>query len=113
AFGTQTLGSVIRPASFCGIVGYKPSFGVIPTKGVRPVAASLDTVGLFARSVRDAALFARAVAGRPDLTDPPPAPAPPRIGMCRTHEWHEARDEVRTAMEEAARALAEAGADVQ
>ncbi len=58
AFGTQTAGSVIRPASFCGVVGYKPSFGMIARAGVKPLADSLDTVGVLARNVADAAFFA-------------------------------------------------------
>lgn len=57
AFGTQTNGSVIRPASFCGVVGFKPSFGAIPRAGVLTCSPSLDTVGVFARSVEDASLI--------------------------------------------------------
>lgn len=56
ATGTQTVGSVIRPAAFCGVVGYKPSYGKIPTEGVHPLAKTLDHVGFFARRVEDAAL---------------------------------------------------------
>ena len=63
AFGTQTGGSIIRPASFCGIVGYKPSLGVINRTGVKPLADSFDTVGLFARSVADVALVSAVLAG--------------------------------------------------
>src|SRR5207237_3858617 len=54
AIGTQTLGSVIRPAAYCGVVGYKPSFGAISRTGIHPFSATLDTVGVFARSVADA-----------------------------------------------------------
>jgi len=53
AIGTQTVGSVIRPAAYCGVVGYKPSYRAVPTEGVHPLAASLDHVGFFARSVED------------------------------------------------------------
>lgn len=67
AFGTQTAGSVIRPASYCGCVGYKPTFGLIDRTGVRPFADSLDTVGVFARTVEDAAFFAAVLSGRPKL----------------------------------------------
>ncbi|MEX5729590.1 Asp-tRNA(Asn)/Glu-tRNA(Gln) amidotransferase A subunit family amidase [Rhodovulum iodosum] len=63
ALGTQTSGSVIRPASFCGVVGYKPSFDLIETGGVAPLSRSLDTVGVFARSVPDAALAVEALTG--------------------------------------------------
>jgi Asp-tRNA(Asn)/Glu-tRNA(Gln) amidotransferase A subunit family amidase len=64
ALGTQTAGSTIRPASYCGIVGFKPSFGLLPTPGLRCFSWSLDTVGLFARNVRDVALLAQALSGQ-------------------------------------------------
>ena len=63
AFGTQTGGSIIRPASYCGVVGYKPSFDTINPTGVKPLAGSFDTVGLFARSVDDCALVVGVLAG--------------------------------------------------
>ena len=63
AFGTQTGGSIIRPASYCGVVGYKPSFNTINPTGVKPLAGSFDTVGLFARSVDDCALVVGVLAG--------------------------------------------------
>ena len=64
AIGTQTLGSVIRPAAFCGVVGYKPSFGAISRTGIHPFAPTLDTVGVFARSVADAAWFGACLMGQ-------------------------------------------------
>jgi Asp-tRNA(Asn)/Glu-tRNA(Gln) amidotransferase A subunit family amidase len=73
ALGTQTAGSVIRPAAFCGVVGYKPSFGMIPRTGVLPVSADLDTVGAFAATIEGAALFAEALQGH-DPQDPDTAP---------------------------------------
>jgi Asp-tRNA(Asn)/Glu-tRNA(Gln) amidotransferase A subunit family amidase len=63
AIGTQTLGSVIRPAAFCGVVGYKPSFGAISRTGIHPFSGTLDTVGVFARSVGDAAWFGACLMG--------------------------------------------------
>src|SRR5690348_90205 len=69
AFGTQTAGSILRPAAFCGVVGYKPSFGTIPRAGVKMQCDSLDTVGTMARDIADAAFFAGVVAGRPELRD--------------------------------------------
>ncbi len=63
AIGTQTLGSVIRPAAFCGVVGYKPSFGAISRDGVFPFSKTLDHVGVFARSVEDAAWFGACLMG--------------------------------------------------
>src|SRR5258708_8701437 len=77
AFGTQTGGSVIRPASFSGIVGYKPSFGMINRRGVFPAADSLDTVGLLARTIQHVDLLP------PHLLSPQPLPphalAPPPL----------------------------------
>ena len=79
AVGTQTGGSVIRPAAFCGVVGFKPSFGAIPRTGVLAQSPSLDTVGVFARSVADAALVAEALYGHDpgDRGDRPGAAAAP------------------------------------
>lgn len=76
AIGTQTGGSVIRPAAFCGIAGFKPSFGAIPRTGILPQSASLDTVGVFARDAEDCALLAEVLFGH-DPADPATAPAPP------------------------------------
>src|SRR3974377_855939 len=67
ALGTQTAGSVIRPAAYCGCVGDKPGFGLINRAGVKPLADSLDTIGVFARTVEDAAFFAGALSERPAL----------------------------------------------
>ncbi len=87
AIGTQTAGSVIRPASFCGVVGYKPSFGLIDRSGVKPFADCLDTVGVFARSAGDAALFAGAMAGWPAMTAVPEARPPGRVRLLRAPHW--------------------------
>src|SRR5438094_3458359 len=64
AFGTQTAGSVIRPGAYCGCIAYKPSFGLINRAGVKPLADNLDTIGVFARSVADAAFFAGVLSER-------------------------------------------------
>jgi Asp-tRNA(Asn)/Glu-tRNA(Gln) amidotransferase A subunit family amidase len=111
AFGTQTVGSIIRPASYCGVVGYKPSFGTLSRAGVKPLAESLDTVGAIARTVEDAALFVGALTARPELLSLQEVPRL-RIGMCRTHDWNQTRPEVGQAMEAAARTLSAAGAGV-
>ena len=93
AYGTQTAGSVIRPAAYCGVVGYKPSYGMINRFGMKLMSESLDTVGVMARSVADCALFAGIVAGR-DLGDPDTRPArTPRIGICRSPAWDKALPE--------------------
>ncbi len=112
AIGTQTGGSTIRPASFCGIVGYKPSFGQINRSGVKSVAESFDTLGLFARSVPDVALVAAAIAGWP-TPKRSSASTPPRIGVCRTDYWDEAEDSAKAAVTEAAQRFGSAGADVR
>ena len=84
AFGTQTGGSTIRPAAFCGIVGYKPSFGTINRAGLKALAESLDTIGILARTVEDCALLAHAVSARPVPDFAAEAIRPPRVGLCRT-----------------------------
>ncbi len=79
AIGTQTGGSVIRPASFCGIVGFKPSFGMIPRTGILTQSPFLDTVGVFAKTVEDCALLAEVLTGH-DPADAATAPVPtPRL----------------------------------
>lgn len=92
AFGTQTSGSIIRPASFCGVVGFKPSFDLVETGGVAPLSRSLDTVGVFARSVPDAALFVEALTGL-DL-QPDASAAPPKLPVYRSPVWNEAEPEL-------------------
>ncbi|HZD26640.1 MAG TPA: amidase [Alphaproteobacteria bacterium] len=110
AFGTQTAGSVLRPASFCGVVGYKASHMGLPLAGVKALARSLDALGVFARSVADVALMRAALAGAPER--PEEIAAPPRIGLCRTYEWERADDCSRRAVEASAEALARHGATV-
>jgi Asp-tRNA(Asn)/Glu-tRNA(Gln) amidotransferase A subunit family amidase len=112
AFGSQTAGSVIRPAAYCGVVGYKPSFGLISRVGVKALSDSLDTVGILARAVPDAALLAAAVTGRTELLVDKPVTTLPRVGICRTYEWRQAQPETVSALEEAARKLSAAGVRV-
>jgi len=112
AYGTQTAGSVIRPAAYCGVVGYKPSFGTISRSGTKVMSDSLDTVGVLARSVADCALLAGTVSGR-DLGDPEVRPAAaPRIGLCRSPSWNLAALETRALFEGIAATLRRAGASV-
>ena len=112
AFGTQTGGSLIRPASYCGIVGYKPTFDFISTAGVKALSASLDTVGVYGRTVPDAALIGRALIGFAPLDfDSKPA-AVPRIGLYRTPQWPLAEPSMASALEGCAVRLARAGATV-
>jgi Asp-tRNA(Asn)/Glu-tRNA(Gln) amidotransferase A subunit family amidase len=104
AIGSQTNGSVIRPAGFCGVVGFKPSHGMIPRSGALALSRALDHVGVFARSVEDAALLAETMYGF-DAEDPdtraiakPPLvvtakskpPLPPRFAFVKTAAWEKA-----------------------
>jgi amidase len=108
AFATQTTGSIVRPAAFCGVVGYKPSHGTLPCIGVKAISESFDTVGVIARTVEDAALVVGELAGRP--LAPPPEPDAPRLGICLTHEWPAAQPETVALFEHLPRLLAGAGA---
>ena len=121
AIGTQTNGSVIRPASFCGVVGFKPSFGLISRTGILPLAPPLDTVGVFARTIEDAALLTDAIAGGeegdPDstfaaaprlletaLSKPP---VKPDFAFVRSPAWDKAAAETKEGFEELAGVLGE------
>jgi len=111
AFGTQTIGSVIRPAAYCGVVGYKPSFGLLPRIGVKAISECLDTVGCFTRNVADAAFFVGALARRPLAigTEEPT----PRIGLCLTAQWPHAQPETQALFAGLGARLSSAGADVR
>lgn len=115
AIGTQTGGSVIRPAAFCGVTGYKPSFRLLPTTGMKHFAPSLDTVGLFAAGVEDVALFAALLTGR-DLAasanEQPLDPSGIRVGLYRCGQLETADPEMRAALGKAADKAADAGFDV-
>jgi Asp-tRNA(Asn)/Glu-tRNA(Gln) amidotransferase A subunit family amidase len=112
AIGTQTGGSVIRPAAYCGVVGFKPSFGLFPPAGMRINTEALDTVGIMARSVGDIALFRAAMMAIP--YEPPTMPdTAPRLGLCRGPHWDEAQPEGRAVLEAAADRLASAGAVIR
>jgi Asp-tRNA(Asn)/Glu-tRNA(Gln) amidotransferase A subunit family amidase len=111
AFGTQTAGSVIRPASFCGVAGFKPSYRLIPLVGVKDVSWHLDTGGVFGAGVADVAFVAAVVTGR-DLRVDRATPSTPRIALVRTQLWNEASAAMQGAIETAARSAATAGAKV-
>ncbi len=83
AIGTQTGGSVIRPAAYCGIAAIKPSYALLPTVGVKPFSWSLDTLGLMAASADDAGLALAAITGRQDLDAPAASLRGLRIGIHR------------------------------
>ena len=125
ALGSQTVGSVLRPAAYNGVVGFKPTFGRVSRYGVVPVSWNLDTVGWLVRSVEDAALLLQVMSG-PDVNDPvsshepvgdylsaivePPAP---RIGMLRRYFYEGADAETRRHIDAVAEQLAQAGAEIE
>ena len=112
ALGTQTTGSTIRPAAFCGVVGYRPTWGDLRLSGVMEASGSLDTLGLFARSIEDCALLRDVLLG----VEPKPLPAEvpkPRIGFCRTPMWEHAEASTQRLLEDAAARLVRAGAAVK
>jgi len=115
ATGTQTAGSINRPASYCGVIGYKPTFGTFPRDGVKLLAHSLDTVGLFARSIADLRLAARALApGDPAFGAPPdPVRDAPRLALMRTPNWPRVEPAAQAAIEGVAITAADAGAHVE
>jgi len=113
AFGSQSVGSTIRPASYCGVVGYKPSFGLVDCSGIRPLMSSFDTVGVFSRSVPDAAYFVSILSRRPALRLDSELQTPPRIVFCRTPQWSMADQDTESAMETAARLAASSGAHLR
>ncbi len=114
ALGTQTGGSTIRPAAFCGVVGYKPSFNRVNRAGLKFSAESLDTIGFFARSVEDTALLAHVMSGQERLGNAELLKDQAlRIGLYRTSQWLQASSQMRGAIEDAAQRLAAAGANVE
>lgn len=126
AYGSQTVGSVLRPAAYNGVVGLKPTFGRISRLGVIPMSRSCDHVGFLCRDVTDAALLLGAIAGY-DPADPDCVPVPvddypsaieaggaaPRYGLVRSWFFTESDAETRLKMEEVAQALMAAGAVVE
>ena len=112
ATGSQTAGSVIRPAAYCGVAGFKPSYKLLPTIGVKCYAWSLDTVGLYGAGVADVAFATAAMSGR-DLRVDRATPAAPRVALVRTHIWADASADMQNAIDTTARALESAGASVK
>lgn len=112
AIGTQTTGSTTRPASFCGVFGYRPTWGDLRTTGVMEASGSLDTLGILARSVEDVALYRDVLLG----VAPEPVASDiqtPRIGFCRPYFWPRIEPTTQKLLEDAAQRLARAGACVE
>jgi amidase len=110
-FATQTGGSTIRPAAFCGVIGYKPSFGEFSRVGIKLQCQNLDTLGLICRSLDDIALMRAVLIETPHRKIDRSAGAP-RIGLCRTPGWEHADAATQTLIEQTASRLAAAGARV-
>ncbi|MCB8836539.1 amidase [Aurantimonas sp. VKM B-3413] len=110
ACGSQTGGSVIRPASFCGVAGYKPSFRLLPTVGMKTFAWSLDTAGLFAASVADVALLAELLTGRPLKVPPLSGAGGISIGLYRSGKDGDLDPQMQAAWDQAAATFEAAGA---
>ena len=106
--GTQTGGSIIGPAAYCGVVGYKPSRGVIPTEGLKFIAPSVDTIGFLCRSLDDIPMLMAGLARRRVAT--PEIAEPPQIAICRTAFIDHAKQPVQSLLENTAAALSAAGA---
>ena len=113
ALGTQTGGSVLRPASFCGVFGMKATWGVVSQEGAKLYAVSLDTLGWYGRSVADLALMAEAVRAVRRPVGRRAGLAGARIGLCRTPWWDAADPAMQAATERAAALFREAGARVE
>ncbi|MGC2199683.1 MAG: amidase [Stellaceae bacterium] len=112
ALGTQTGGSVIRPSAFCGVIGYKPSFGEFSRVGVKMQSHNLDTLGIICRSLDDVALLRGVLlAQAPHRVDR--TSAAPRIGFCRTPAWEHADGDTQALLEHTATALSGAGAPLR
>ena len=109
ALGTQTAGSLIRPAAFCGVVGFKPSHNRVSRAGVKSLSETLDTIGGFGRSVRDVGLLGAVLTGDKRLADPrnfdDSTNSAPRIGLCATPDWSLADEDTQQAWAQAKKAL--------
>ncbi|MBI2324227.1 MAG: amidase, partial [Chloroflexi bacterium] len=114
AIGSQTNGSVIRPAAFCGVVGAKPTYGRISLDRVMPFAPTLDHAGTFTRTVEGAAWLCAALAREPLATWwSGPAEGPPRFGAIRTRDWERASEPMRERFQKAVDAIASAGRAIE
>lgn len=110
ALGTQTAGSLLKPAAYCGQFAFKPSFGLVSLEGVKPLAPSFDTLGWYGRSARDLGLVARVLI--PGFALPEPQQRPLHLGFYRTTRWDQVDAEVAQALESAVEDLRSAGHEV-
>jgi amidase len=113
AFGTQTSSSIIRPAAYCGTVGYKPTFNLVNRAGLKFLSESLDTIGVLTRTVPDAAMIVEELSGSAPARFEDAAEIRPRIGFCRTPYWNDADHPTQSALLGAITILARDSASVQ
>jgi Asp-tRNA(Asn)/Glu-tRNA(Gln) amidotransferase A subunit family amidase len=111
AFGSQTAGSLIRPAAYCGVIGYKASHGAFGLSGVRPLAQSFDSLGILSRTVENIHAIHRVLEGEDQGPLQTEARAP-RLGLCRTGNWHEIEPAAQAEVERTLASLRENGADL-
>lgn len=113
SIGTQTAGSILRPASFCGAVGFKPTLDAIPYVGIRSYSRPLDVIGPLCRSVEDAQLFMHAFAGDPRFLPAAQEPGPLRLGIWRPRDWPAAEPAAQAVFEDSLQRLTQAGVSLQ
>jgi Asp-tRNA(Asn)/Glu-tRNA(Gln) amidotransferase A subunit family amidase len=111
AFGSQTAGSLIRPAAYCGVIGYKASYGEFGLSGIRPLAQSFDSLGMLSRTLENILAIRQTLTGRTETPEQGEA-RPPRLGFCRTGHWQEMDAAGQAEVERAVAVLKECGADV-
>lgn len=112
SIGTQTAGSILRPSTFCGAVGFKPTLDAIPYYGIRRYSRPLDVIGPICRSVEDAMLFMRGLMSDPRFDPDAPLRRDISVGVWRTRHWDEAQPCVQTLFESNLRELERAGAHI-
>lgn len=113
AIGTQTAASTIRPASYCGVVGFKPSYGRVSCAGVKTLASGLDTVGLFARSIEEVAAMTAVMTHDATLTHVAALPEAPSLRIWCGPELNQADDDALTVLDRASRLVEAAGGRVE
>ena len=113
AIGSQTVGSTIRPSSFCGVIGFKPSFGTLNLAGVKSQAASMDTLGIISRCITDTSYLFDVLSGKKHIKPVESLPAPPRVGICRTPQWPQAKPETIDALNKTIQCISASNAIVE
>jgi amidase len=111
AFGSQTAGSLVRPAAYCGVIGYKASHGAFGLSGIRPLAQSFDSLGILSRTLENIEAIRRVLEGGDGQSEQAEARAP-RLGFCRAGHWHEMDAAARAEVERAVALLRECGAEI-